>query len=98
MPETMPETNSSDAVTSQAAAIKRLPVATDSPAPQISVRSKECVEAEGLDARPFVNGEFLLVGAGLCGGSAYALMRDLFAELLGLYGIETGDAIYTKME
>jgi sedoheptulokinase len=65
---------------------------------QLSVRSKRLVKAEGLDVRPYVQGEYLLVGAGLCGGSAYMLLRDLFREGLGLYGIDAGEELYAKME
>jgi len=66
---------------------------------QLSVRSKTMVYAEGgLEVRPFVNGEFLLVGAGLSGGSAYALLRDLFREVLGLYDVKADEELYGKME
>jgi len=65
---------------------------------QLSVRSKRMVQATGLDTRPYVQGEYLLVGAGLCGGSAYALLRDLFADVLNLYEINAEkDALYQKM-
>jgi sedoheptulokinase len=65
---------------------------------QLSVRSKSLVHAEGLDIRPHVKGEFILVGAGLCGGSAYALLRDLFQEVLGMYGVDASETLYEKME
>jgi sedoheptulokinase len=65
---------------------------------QLSVRSKSLINVEGLDIRPHVKGEFILVGAGLCGGSAYALLRDLFQEVLEMYGVDARDTIYEKME
>ena len=66
---------------------------------QLSVRSGTLVEAEGLDIRPHVRGEYLLVGAGLCGGSAYALLHSLLKEVLEMYGVETNeDRLYDMME
>ena len=65
---------------------------------QLSVRSRSLLSAEGLDIRPHVKGEFILVGAGLCGGSAYALLRDLFQELLEMYGMDASNTLYEKME
>jgi sedoheptulokinase len=65
---------------------------------QLSVRSKTLVNAEGLDIRPHVNGEFILVGAGLCGGSAYALLHSLLQEVLEMYGVDGGNKLYEKME
>jgi len=65
---------------------------------QLSVRSRTLMEAEGLDIRPHVQGQFILVGAGLCGGSAYALLHGLLQETLAMYGVESGDSLYEKME
>jgi sedoheptulokinase len=65
---------------------------------QLSVRSKSLVTAEGLDIRPYVNGEYILVGAGLCGGSAYALLHGLLQEVLEMYGLDGRDKLYEKME
>lgn len=65
---------------------------------QLSVRIKTLVEAQGLDIRPYLQSEFILVGAGLCGGSAYALLHGLLAETLAMYRVESGDSLYEKME
>lgn len=64
---------------------------------QLSVRSKSLVTAEGLDIRPHVNGEYILVGAGLCGGSAYALLHGLLQEVVEMYGLDGGIKLYEKM-
>jgi len=64
---------------------------------QLSVRSKTLVHSMGLDTRPYLHGEYLLVGAGLCGGSAYAVLRGLFAQVLDLYGIQAKTDLYQKM-
>lgn len=47
---------------------------------QISTFSKERFEAPGIEARPFLKGSFLLVGATLCGGDAYAALESFFRE------------------
>ena len=41
---------------------------------QISALSDQYFEAPGIEARPFVKGKYLLVGASLCGGRAYAVL------------------------
>ena len=65
---------------------------------QLSARSETLVTVEGLDTRPFVRGEYLLVGAGLCGGSAYALLRDLVLEVLEIFEADAEGEIYHQLE
>lgn len=56
---------------------------------QISVLSDSYMEAEGIEARPFLKGNYLLVGASLCGGRAYAILENFFrAYLLAATGEE----------
>ena len=45
---------------------------------QVSVLVKDPLVVEGLEARPFPGGGRLLVGAPLCGGRAYAILRGFF--------------------
>ena len=45
---------------------------------QISVLSDTYFEAEGIDVRPYLNGKYLLTGAALCGGRAYAILETFF--------------------
>jgi len=45
---------------------------------QISVLSGQYFEAPGIEARPFMKGKYLLVGASLCGGRAYAILERFF--------------------
>ena len=47
---------------------------------QLSVFTPEYREAEGLETRPFPGGGYLMVGASLCGGRAYAMLEGFFAE------------------
>lgn len=45
---------------------------------QISVCSDTFFEGRGIEARPFLPGKYLLVGASLCGGRAYAMLERFF--------------------
>ncbi|MBQ6846260.1 MAG: hypothetical protein IJO61_03940 [Oscillospiraceae bacterium] len=45
---------------------------------QFSAYTKDYIECEGLETRPFPGGGYLLVGASLCGGRAYALLENFY--------------------
>lgn len=47
---------------------------------QISVYSPAYVQTNTLETRPFPDGGWLLVGASLCGGRAYALLENFFRQ------------------
>ena len=49
---------------------------------QISVLSSQYFSGDGIEARPFLNRKYLLVGASLCGGKAYALLEQFFRKLV----------------
>jgi len=53
---------------------------------QVSVRVDSPAPIPGMDVRPFPFGGFLAVGACLCGGSAYELLRAFFEKTLRLFG------------
>jgi sedoheptulokinase len=67
---------------------------------QISVMSDVLIENTSMEVRPFVGGTYLLAGPGLCGGSAYQLVRDFFAEILALCGMPQTDSedLYLMMD
>lgn len=50
---------------------------------QFSARSPVPLACPGLEARPLPGGGYLLVGAALCGGYAYALLERFFRETAG---------------
>lgn len=52
--------------------------------------------AEG-EIRPFSKTENLLVGAPLCGGRSYALLKSFFEKTLQCFGV-SGDKIYSVMD
>ncbi len=48
---------------------------------QISAFTEQPLLAQGLDLRPALGGGFLLVGATLCGGHSYQILRDFFYQV-----------------
>lgn len=64
---------------------------------QISVLSDVCFEGEGIEARPLMKGNYLLVGASLCGGRAYAILEKFFRTFAG-YLNENAGLQYEVME
>lgn len=58
---------------------------------QISVFSDRMLMIPGIETRPLGNGKYLLVGASLCGGRAYAVLEQFFRsyfETAGIAGID----------
>ena len=53
---------------------------------QLSVFSQQRVEIDGLEVRPFPRGGFLIVGAALLGGGAWALLARFVEEILRDFG------------
>ncbi len=62
---------------------------------QISAFTEQLLLAEGLDLRPALGSGFLLVGAGLCGGRSYQLLRDFFYQVgRDIFGLADMPDIY----
>lgn len=55
---------------------------------QISIYTEQYIEIESLDTRPLPGGGYLLVGAALCGGYAFALLKKFFNETLNLFSVK----------
>lgn len=49
---------------------------------QVSVITDKVIEADSIETRPFFDGKFLAVGAALCGGRAYAVLKDFYKAVL----------------
>ena len=64
---------------------------------QFSVYVPEYMQCPGLETRPFPGGGYLLVGASLCGGRAYALLERFFREMARMLGAER-ESCYDDME
>ena len=52
---------------------------------QFSVYTKDYIQCEGLETRPFPGSGYLLVGASLCGGRAYALLENFYRSIAKAY-------------
>ena len=48
---------------------------------QFSAYTQEYIECDGLEVRPFPGTGYLLVGASLCGGRAYALLEKFYRSI-----------------
>lgn len=60
---------------------------------QLSVYSDTYLDVPSLDTRPLPGGGYILVGAALCGGCSFALLKNFFAETIKLgTGKEMDDA------
>ena len=67
---------------------------------QVSVVSDVIKVGENIEARPYFDGKYLLVGAALCGGRAYEMLKDFYAEFLkaaGISGMTDAADIYGVM-
>ena len=63
---------------------------------QISVHSPAYLKTTTLETRPFPDGGWLLVGASLCGGRAYALLENFFRQTVKMV-TGTDDSVYDAM-
>ena len=62
---------------------------------QISVLSEQHFEAPGIEARPFLNRTWLLTGAILCAGRAYAILEQFFRSCASAMGL--GDTVQYEL-
>ncbi|MBQ6998052.1 MAG: hypothetical protein IJN60_06755 [Oscillospiraceae bacterium] len=60
---------------------------------QVSVISDEILQGPGIETRPYMEGKYLAVGSALCGGRAYAVLKDFYKALLNT----DDDAVYARM-
>ena len=64
---------------------------------QFSAYSPTYIACDALETRPFPGGGYLLVGASLCGGRAYALLADFFRKAGEMMGV-TSENVYAAMD
>ncbi len=64
---------------------------------QVSVLTDKKIGFAAGEIRPFSKTENLLVGAPLCGGRSYALLKSFFEKTLDCFGV-TADNIYSVMD
>lgn len=67
---------------------------------QISLVTENFVECSGsIELRPCTESSYILVGASLCGGRAYAMLEQFYREIAGQEGwTESGKHMYSRMQ
>jgi len=50
---------------------------------QVSVISENIVESDDVEVRPYFENKYLIVGAALCGGRAYSMLKNFYSDVLG---------------
>lgn len=64
---------------------------------QISIISGSCFAKSPIEARPFINKEFIQVGASICGGESYAILEKFFSQVLKIVSCDNTEKLYDKM-
>lgn len=55
------------------------------------------MESDNIETRPYFENKFLVVGAALCGGRAYSILKDFYAQILGYVTEVTEEQVYAIM-
>ena len=50
---------------------------------QISVISENPIVADNIETRPYFDDKYLIVGAALCGGRAYSMLKNFYSDIIG---------------
>ncbi len=62
---------------------------------QVSAIAPRFARGALLETRPYLEGSYLLVGAGIVGGKSYALLRDFFRQIgREIFGVEPSQDLY----
>ena len=65
---------------------------------QVSAIAPRFVRGDLLETRPYLAGGFLLVGGGIVGGRAYALLRDFIGQSgRDIFGVTAPDDLYARL-
>lgn len=64
---------------------------------QVSLISDHIITGENLEVRPYFDNKYLVVGAALCGGRAYSLLKDFYKSILSKNGDIRDEKIYEIM-
>lgn len=65
---------------------------------QVTAITDKIIDAENIEMRPFFEGKYIAVGAALCGGRAYSLLKDFFKSALSPLKPVTDDEVYKIMQ
>lgn len=64
---------------------------------QMSVICDDLITSEQIEIRPYFEGKYLAVGAALCGGRAYALLKDFYKSLISMRTEVDDETVYGLM-
>lgn len=64
---------------------------------QISVIADKPGNSENIETRPYFESKYLLVGAALCGGRAYSILKDFFKEIVSEFIDVDDNKVYEVM-
>lgn len=64
---------------------------------QVSVVSDEIIIADNIETRPFFENKYIAVGAALCGGRAYAVLKDFYKAILLTVADVDDKTVYSLM-
>lgn len=65
---------------------------------QVSVLCDDMITGDNIEVRPFFEGKYLAVGAALCGGRAYAMLKDFYKSVLSPIAKLDDPEIYALMD
>lgn len=64
---------------------------------QVSVISDKIVCGENIETRPYFEGKYLIVGAALCGGRAYSVLKNFYRKTFGYIETLDDEKVYSIM-
>lgn len=65
---------------------------------QLSMLSSKFVRVPGIDTRCYLDGQYALVGASLCGGYSYRILAEFFSRVIRVFsGKQPSGQLYEKM-
>lgn len=64
---------------------------------QVSVVCDDIVTAHNIETRPFFENKYIAVGAALCGGRAYAVLKDFYKSILSTVADVDDKTVYSLM-
>ena len=64
---------------------------------QVSVVSDVIATGTNIETRPYFDNKYLIVGAALCGGRAYSMLKDFYSEIIGYISEADEGMVYDIM-
>lgn len=65
---------------------------------QVSIISDRILTGTNIETRPYFDGKYLVVGAALCGGRAFSMLKDFYAEIIRYATDATDKQVYAIMD